>query len=118
MLFRLQTPVYCLFPPHVLACASIYMLTLRGKQGAANSNPYQPLQLPLHPHPWWELFDASEVELRVVATYVLRLYEANKPGTADQRSPHKLHTLAHLCTKGGIRDFLRRHESGALHPST
>lgn len=117
---RLQTPVYCLFPPHILACASIYMLTLRGKQGA-DSNPYYPLQLPLYPHPWWELFDASEAELRVVATYVLRLYDANKAGATDKPSP--IHgpgapALARLCTKGGMRDFLRRHELGAHHLST
>lgn len=67
----LQTRVYCLFPPHTIACAAIYLLTV-------HPNPlHKPMALPLEPRPWWELFDATRDELRAISSHILRLYDAH-----------------------------------------
>lgn len=63
----LQTPVYCLFPVHTIACTSIYLLTLENAW-------YEALALPLEPRPWWELFDTTQPELRAVGSHIMRLY--------------------------------------------
>lgn len=65
---RLQTPVYCLYPPHVLAVASIYLTSL-------TSSP--PIPLPLHPQPWYTLFDATLPDIRSICGHIMRLYHQN-----------------------------------------
>ncbi|KAE8222026.1 hypothetical protein CF319_g4715 [Tilletia indica] len=63
----LQAPLYCQFPPHILACAAIYLTAL--------TNRPEPLALPLRPKPWWVLFDAEEEDLRIISSTLLRLYD-------------------------------------------
>lgn len=75
----LQTPVYCLFPVHTIACASIYLLTLENAW-------YQALALPLEPRPWWELFDTTRPELRAVGSHIMRLYATTE--AVSQSSVH------------------------------
>ena len=67
----LQTPVYCLFPVHTIACASIYLLTLENAW-------YEALALPMEPRPWWELFDTTRPELRAVGSHVMHLYATSE----------------------------------------
>ncbi|CAD6908701.1 unnamed protein product [Tilletia controversa] len=64
----LQTSLYCQFPPHILACAAIYLTAL--------TNRPEPLALPMQPRPWWVLFDVEEEDdLRIISTALLRLYD-------------------------------------------
>jgi len=103
----LQTPVYCLFPPHVIACTSIYLLTL-------SPNPlHEPLVLPLEPEPWWELFDATRGELRAVASHIVRLYdtttasEAPREGLGMSTRVQEIRGgLVTLSTRSGLREAL------------
>lgn len=100
---RLQTGVYCLFAPHVLACAAIYLLTLK-RSGSRTDVPWAPLRLPTTPRPWWELFDASRDEVRAAATHIVRLYDpaVSKPASCED--------LAKLETRDGLRYWLGRRE--------
>ncbi|SOV02079.1 uncharacterized protein UDID_04974 [Ustilago sp. UG-2017a] len=61
----LQTPVLCIFGPHVVACAAIALTTEMG-------DPQ--IQLPIEPHPWWLLFDATEPEIKIAASHLLWRY--------------------------------------------
>ncbi|CDR88401.1 uncharacterized protein SPSC_04228 [Sporisorium scitamineum] len=61
----LQTPVLCIFGPHIVACAAIVLAT-------EMCEPV--MQLPLEPAPWWLLFDASEPEIKLAATHLLWRY--------------------------------------------
>lgn len=104
----LQTSVYCLFPTHAIACASIYLLTL-------DPNVlHKPLSLPLEPRPWWELFDVTRSELRAIASHIVRLYDVQKAksGTEDGlglalrvRDEHG--GLVELANRAGIRAWLQ-----------
>lgn len=97
----LHTPVYCLFPPHVIACASIYLLTLEPNLLHA------PLVLPMEPAPWWTLFDATKDDLDAVSRHILRLYHANLGPAA--RVHEAKGGLIDLASKAGIRTWLDRH---------
>ncbi|PWN49698.1 cyclin-like protein [Violaceomyces palustris] len=95
----LQTPVYCLFAPHVLACSAIYLT-------AMTSEP--PLSLPLWPEPWWRLFDVSRAELRVVSAHILRLYSEDGPAG---RVKERWGGLAELAEKSAVRKWLEGRET-------
>ncbi|WFD05929.1 hypothetical protein MVES1_001263 [Malassezia vespertilionis] len=95
----LQTPIYCLFPPHAIAAAAIYLLTLEDTEWA-------PLALPMEPSPWWALFDVSRDELRVIATHILRLYDAQGLGARVQARRAE---LVELATRAGLRAWLAQH---------
>ncbi|WFC97631.1 hypothetical protein MYAM1_000350 [Malassezia yamatoensis] len=97
----LQSPVYCLFPPHVIACASIYLLTVD------SVHFHEPLALPMQPAPWWTLFDVDRDELRVVSSHILQLYEANPMPSALARLNRK-QALIDLTTRSGIRAWLQQ----------
>lgn len=84
----LQTPLFCLFPPHAIACAAIYLAT-------ATSEP--PIALPLNPAPWFQLFDVEEEELRVMCAHILYLYD-EKEGLASRVREES----------GGMAELLRR----------
>ncbi|SJX63427.1 uncharacterized protein SRS1_11089 [Sporisorium reilianum f. sp. reilianum] len=61
----LQTPVLCIFGPHIVACAAVVLAT----------QMCEPVvRLPLEPVPWWVLFDASEPEIKIAATHLLWRY--------------------------------------------
>ncbi|WFD30120.1 hypothetical protein MSPP1_001137 [Malassezia sp. CBS 17886] len=98
----LQTPVYCLFAPHVIACASIYLLTLTPRAGSRSM--YKPMALPVSPQPWWSLFDVTHAELRACASHMIRLYDTQM----EARTATRLR-LAELCTKRGLRAWLEQH---------
>lgn len=108
----LQTPVYCLFPTHTIACASIYLLTL-------DPNAFhKPLSLPLEPRPWWELFDTTRSELRTIASHILRLYDVQSAPTTAQgglglalrvRDQHG--GLVEFANRAGIRAWLQKTQS-------
>lgn len=55
----------CIFGPHVVACAAIALTTEMG-------DPQ--IQLPIEPHPWWLLFDATEPEIKIAASHLLWRY--------------------------------------------
>ncbi|GAC75238.1 cyclin L [Moesziomyces antarcticus T-34] len=61
----LQTPVLCLFGPHVVACAAIAL---------AADLCVPRVKLPVDPAPWWLVFDASEPEIRIACSHVLWRY--------------------------------------------
>lgn len=115
----LQTPVYCLFPPHAIACASIYLLTMD------NSVLHAPLALPLEPAPWWTLFDVERREMRAIASHILRLYDAEDVG--DQRNSRvgvglaarvreMQGSLVELGHRGGLRAWLQRSTPSTAAP--
>ncbi|KAK0533503.1 hypothetical protein OC834_002223 [Tilletia horrida] len=91
----LQTPLYCQFPPHILACGAIYLTALTNKP--------EPLALPMRPKPWWALFDVEQEEdLRIIGASLLRLYDdsgwdgmGSKMGVDAEREPQKggLHAM-------------------------
>ncbi|KAK0533878.1 hypothetical protein OC835_002861 [Tilletia horrida] len=91
----LQTPLYCQFPPHILACGAIYLTALTNKP--------KPLALPMRPKPWWALFDVEQEEdLRIIGASLLRLYDdsgwdgmGSKMGVDAEREPQKggLHAM-------------------------
>lgn len=93
--------MYCLFPPHVIACASIYLLTLQPNK------LHKPLILPLQPSPWWTIFDVTREELRVSASHILRLYDGDR-GLAS-RVREDCGGLIDLSTKSRIRSWIERH---------
>lgn len=97
----LHTAVYCLFPPHVIAGASIYLLTLEPNLLHA------PIALPMEPMPWWTLFDITKDELDAVARHILRLYHDKQSSPARVRDTKG--GLIELATKTGIRTWLDRH---------
>lgn len=106
----LQTPVYCLFPTHTIACASIYLLTLQPNA------LHQPLSLPLEPRPWWELFDVTRSELRTIASYILRLYDVETASVTTGtgvglavRVREQHGGLVELANRAGIRAWLQQH---------
>lgn len=109
----LQTPVYCLFPTHVIACASIYLMTLHP------NTLHEPLPLPLQPRPWWEVLDCTRNELRTVAAYILRLYDTSTGGTS--RAGHGFAVrvredeggLVDIASRTGIRAWLEHKEKNA-----
>ncbi|EST05059.1 Cyclin, N-terminal [Kalmanozyma brasiliensis GHG001] len=72
----LQTPVLCIFGPHVVACAAIALAAEMGEPCVV---------LPLEPAPWWLLFDASEPEIKIAASHLLWRYhhESSVPHLAD-----------------------------------
>lgn len=94
----------------MIACASIYLLTLQ----SPTFRLHDPLILPLEPAPWWTLFDATRAELRVAASHILRLYDhTTGPDTKSTglaaRVQEKHGGLIDLATKAGIRAWLERH---------
>lgn len=68
------------------------MLTLEGSERSW----YETLQLPTDP-PWWELFDATREELRMVSSHLQRLYST--PGSPGPTA---------LATRNGMREWLSR----------
>lgn len=92
----LQTPVYCLFPAHTIACAAIYLLTLKNVM-------HEPLALPLEPQPWWMLFDVTRAELRAISAHIMRLYDARGPSARvrDERGG-----CVEIATRAGIYKWL------------
>lgn len=88
----LQTPVYALFPPHVLAASAIYLVL--SEEGAPS--------LPLDP-PWWALFDVTRAELRIVSSYILRLYDAEG---LSGRVKDENGGLVDLADKKGVKAWL------------
>lgn len=102
-----------LFPPHVLAAASIYLTTI-----LLDSCP----PLPLEPKPWWDLFDVTRRDLRIVSSHILRLYDAVPPahhrlyelkeeellGIGIAARVHQKHGgLSELVEKSSVREWLR-----------
>ncbi|PWN40679.1 cyclin-like protein [Ceraceosorus guamensis] len=99
-----QTSLPCLFPPHVLAAASIYQLTLTpsGSEAAESTSERQSLlSLPLDPAPWWELLDVREWELRAVCAHLARLYRRIAPLIAWRDGG-----AVRLASRKGIRRWL------------
>ncbi|EPQ25858.1 uncharacterized protein PFL1_06533 [Pseudozyma flocculosa PF-1] len=90
----LQTPVYCLLPPHVLACSVIYLT-------AQTAEP--PFALPLEPMPWWELFDVQHGEIEVVCCHILRLYHSDSPSAMIRAGSGG---LSALLTKKDVKEWL------------
>lgn len=99
----LQTPVYALFAPHVLAAASIYLVMHTMKP--------QPAVLPLEPKPWWELFDVTREELRIVCAHVLRLYDAHSGLAAAVRD--EWGGLADFCERAAVREWIAAQSSSS-----
>lgn len=97
----LHTAVYCLFPPHVIAGASIYLLTLEPNLLHA------PIALPMEPMPWWTLFDITKDELDAVARHILRSYHNKQGPPARVRDTQG--GLIDLASKAGIRTWLDRY---------
>jgi hypothetical protein len=95
----LQTPVYVLFPTHVLAAASIYLIYVTLDDFPA---------LPLEPSPWWELFDVTREELRVVCSHIMRLYDTDQGGLAA-RVRDVWGGMSGFCEKSAVRDWLSRY---------
>lgn len=93
----LQTPVYVLFPPHVLAAAAIYLTSLTLSTCPA---------LPLKPRPWWELLDVSREELRTVSAHVLRLYGQDDQEGIASRIRQDRGGLVNFTSRTAVRDWL------------
>ncbi|CAO1629132.1 unnamed protein product [Parajaminaea phylloscopi] len=98
----LQTPLPAIFPPHLLAVASIYYLS------SAVSPPALP-HLPLLPEPWYVLFDADLSELRVICAWLLRLYDGRE-GTAS-RVREEWGGCVDMGRKSDVRAWLHRQSS-------
>ena len=109
----LPTPVYCLFPTHTIACASIYLLTLEPNAF------HKPLSLPLEPRPWWELFDVTRSELRAIASHILRLYDTQSAPHATEGLGLALRVrdqhggLVEFANRAGIRAWLQKSQPTA-----
>ncbi|PWZ00139.1 cyclin-like protein [Testicularia cyperi] len=71
----LQTPIYSLFPPHIIACAAIHL-------AARLTMPVR--QLPMSPRPWWTLFDATEAEILTVCAHLMWHYRSSSGDMAAQ----------------------------------
>ena len=95
----LQTPVYVLFPTHVLAAASIYLIHV-------SLDDFPPL--PMQPKPWWELFDVTREELRVVCSHIMRLYSTD-PGGLAARVREEWGGMSDFIEKSAVRDWLGRY---------
>ncbi|UZJ53932.1 hypothetical protein CBS101457_003252 [Exobasidium rhododendri] len=94
----LQTPVYVMFPTHVLAAASIYLISV-----TLDDFP----SLPLTPKPWWTLFDVTREELRIVGSHIMKLYDTEEGGLAA-RVRDEWGGMSEFCEKIAIRDWLSR----------
>ncbi|KAL9933122.1 hypothetical protein V8E36_007840 [Tilletia maclaganii] len=93
----LQTPLYCQYPPHILACGAIYLTALKNRP--------HPLALPLKPKPWWALFDVeSEADLRIISATLLRLYDDSGWAEEEGEPAGNPPTLAHMGLASRVRD--------------
>ncbi|KAN0059811.1 hypothetical protein ACQY0O_008385 [Thecaphora frezii] len=97
----LQTPLYCLLPPHVLACSVIYLTAQTAEPAIA---------LPLRPSPWWELFDVDFPGIQIVCCYLLRLYHPQGPSAEIRRETGG---LSELLQKKDVRDWLAKNGTKA-----
>lgn len=97
----LQTTIFCLFPPHVIAASIIYFTATY-----MNSSP----PLPLEPKPWWELFDVSREEIRIVCSHIMRLYN-DDPGEASE-NPNESDGQPYVEANGGLASRVREEWGG------
>lgn len=97
----LQTTVYCLFPPHVIAVSAIYLTST-----FITSSP----PLPLQPKPWWELFDVSREEVRIVCSHIMRLYN-DDPGE-QTREMNDIEGQPYVEATGGLASRVREEWGG------
>lgn len=95
-LFRLQTPVYALYPVPTIVSAAI-LLTTRHLRISLPSTP---------PNCWWELFDAAWEDVWSVCGHIMRLYRA--------RSEEERLRVVGMVNKKEVRKWLEdRVENGA-----
>ncbi|SPO26370.1 uncharacterized protein UTRI_03959 [Ustilago trichophora] len=102
----LQTPVLCIFGPHIVACAAIAL--------AAEMCVPQ-VNLPLEPAPWWLLFDASEPEIKIAASHLLWRYhhQSSVRNVAALLDRHELrrHVAAHPASPKSHAEDMVIHKS-------
>ncbi|PWN34657.1 cyclin-like protein [Meira miltonrushii] len=97
----LQTTIYCLFPPHVVAVSAIYLTSTLVKV----SPP-----LPQQPKPWWELFDVSREEVRIVCSHIMRLYNDDPGEQSDSTKP--TNDQPYVEASGGMASRVREEWGG------
>lgn len=64
----MRTPVCCMYQPHQIATAGIYLAARRLE-----------IKLPSKP-PWWEVFDTEPQDMRAIARRIARLYRRRHDG--------------------------------------
>ncbi|KDN40263.1 cyclin-like protein [Tilletiaria anomala UBC 951] len=100
----LQTPVYCLFPPHNIACAAVYLTAITAQP---------PISLPQEPAPWHALFDASEGELRAICAHILRLYDERPGEGLASRVREACGGMAEFMDKRQVRAWIQDNATAA-----
>ena len=72
----LRTDIFLRYKPETIACSCIYL---------AARTIENPVPLPKDPYPWYELYDASDRDVKTISEILMRLYQrvkvnANGPG--------------------------------------
>jgi hypothetical protein len=67
----LRTDIFVRYKPETIACACIYL-------AARTFDP--PIALPKTPFPWYELYDASDRDVKAISLILLNLYTRTKVG--------------------------------------
>lgn len=65
----LRTDIFLRYKPETIACACIFL-------AAKTTDP--PAMLPKEPYPWYELYDASDRDVKTISEILLRLYQRTK----------------------------------------
>lgn len=66
----LRTDIFLRYKPETIACACIYL---------AARTIENPIPLPKDPYPWYELYDASDRDVKTISEILMRLYQRNRP---------------------------------------
>jgi hypothetical protein len=73
----LRTDIFVRYKPETIACACIYL-------AARTVDP--PIALPKTPFPWYELYDASDRDVKAISLILLNLYTRTKPASLTKLS--------------------------------
>lgn len=69
----LRTDIFLRYRPETIACACIYL-------AARTVSP--PVPLPKEPFPWYELYDASDRDVKAISLILVNLYSRSKVSIA------------------------------------
>lgn len=89
--FRLQTPVYALYPVPSIVCAAIFLAA----RHLAIPLPSDP------PNCWWTLFDAEWEDIWSISGYIMQLY-------LPRSLEHKMMVMR-LVNKKEVRKWIEEH---------
>jgi hypothetical protein len=65
----LRTDIFLRYKPETIACSCIYL---------AARTIENPVPLPKDPYPWYELYDASDRDVKTISEILMRLYQRVK----------------------------------------